>query len=249
MLLRCPPEQTGLIGGQYIRTAFAVPFLPFYKLYTVPNSKPTLRKHFLDMRKGIKGKDASAAAAKAAYNFIQLSTLQNTKIIAIYQPLHNEISLEPLVDSILYKYKNNEITFCLPVVAAKESPLLFYPWKPGDTLANNTIYPQLFEPQIKKTPIFPDLIIVPLVAFDENCHRLGYGAGFYDRTIKWLNGTGGEYNNLESPKNYYAKHGIKKPLTIGYAYDCQKSESFLPTDPHDVKLDFIVTDKDIYKAG
>lgn len=193
------------------------------------NSKPSLRKHFLSIRENIVVDVAKAAAAKAAYNFLQTVNLTDISKIALYNPIKGEISLEPLVDAIAHSSELN-INFCLPVVEAKDKPLQFYSWSPGDALANNYIYPQLREPTIKNEPAIPEIIIVPLVAFDTACNRLGYGVGFYDRTI----------GNL--------KEQGKSILTVGYAYDCQKSEDTLSTEPHDIKLDFIVTDKQVYQA-
>ena len=79
--------------------------------------------------------------------------------------------------------------------------------------------------QIKK--LYPDILLVPLVAFDKNLNRIGYGGGFYDRYIKKIK-------------------KIKKILTIGLAYSFQKVKK-IPTNKYDKKLDFIITEKKIIK--
>jgi len=73
----------------------------------------------------------------------------------------------------------------------------------------------------------PDILLVPLVAFDKNLNRLGYGAGYYDRLIEFLKKK-------------------KKIITIGLAFDFQESNS-IPTSKYDQKLDYIVTNKNILK--
>jgi 5-formyltetrahydrofolate cyclo-ligase len=76
------------------------------------------------------------------------------------------------------------------------------------------------------------------VAFDKKCHRIGYGAGFYDRTIAKL-----KKENIEKQSSLSL---FSLPLTVGYAYEYQKVDSLLPIEQHDVQLDFIVTDKFVY---
>ena len=74
------------------------------------------------------------------------------------------------------------------------------------------------------TPIIPDIILVPLVAFDDNCNRLGYGGGYYDR--------------------YFASH--PHAVKIGIAYELQRTDLSCVVEPHDIKLDYIVTEGGCY---
>lgn len=191
----------------------------------MPESKATIRKHFLELRSKINIIEAESASLAAARNLIESIDLTNAGKIALYYPVNGEISPLPLISLL----KKEGISFCLPVVKAKNEPLEFHSWKPDEKLINNKFYPQLLEPENQKTPIIPDIIIVPLVAFDENRHRIGYGAGFYDRTIQRL---GAE---------------ILRPLTIGYAFETQKCPP-IEAGSHDIHLDFIITDKNIYSA-
>ena len=73
-----------------------------------------------------------------------------------------------------------------------------------------------------KIESYPDILLVPLVAYDKNCNRIGYGGGFYDRYIK--------------------NKKLKKVLTIGLAYSHQKVKN-IPIEKNDIKLDFIITEK------
>ena len=100
----------------------------------------------------------------------------------------------------------------------------FYEWSFDDPLKINQY--GIPEPNSKKL-IYPDVILVPLVAFDKNLNRLGYGAGFYDRLIQSLKKR-------------------KKIITIGLAFDFQEVY-LIPISKYDQKLDYIVTNKKILK--
>ena len=101
----------------------------------------------------------------------------------------------------------------------------FYPWKKNDVLTVNEF--GMLEP-IKAKAKIPDVIIVPLLAFDKDKFRLGYGKGYYDRYL-----------------NKYIKL-YKDIMTVGVAFSFQKHNK-LPINKNDVKLDFILTEKGIYK--
>ena len=88
----------------------------------------------------------------------------------------------------------------------------------------NKEYIRVVNEKIQNKIVFPDILLVPLVAYDANLNRIGYGGGFYDRYIKKIQKT-------------------KKILTIGLAYSFQKVQKIL-VEKHDIKLDFIITDKE-----
>ena len=96
----------------------------------------------------------------------------------------------------------------------------FFHWSTRDPLVINKY--GIPEPTSNKA-IYPNILLVPLVAFDKNLNRLGYGGGFYDRYIKKIK-------------------KIKKVITIGLAYSFQKVKK-VPISEHDIKLDFIITEK------
>lgn len=196
------------------------------------NSKAILRQHFLQTRKSIPESGRVIASKNAADNFFKSINIKGLKSIAFYYPVNGEIDPRPLMSGILLAYK--DIICALPTVIAKDSHLLFHQWKIGDEVKNNSFYSQLIESTSQENNVVPDMIIVPLIAFDEKCHRLGYGAGFYDRTIAKLR------EESAGRQNY------SLPITVGYAYEYQKSNSPLPADKHDMQLDFIVTDKYVY---
>ena len=111
----------------------------------------------------------------------------------------------------------------LPVIE-KNNQMNFFMWKKNQVLLVNKF--GTLEP-VKTKAIIPNLMIVPILAFDKNKYRLGYGKGFYDR---YLN-------------KYLTK--FKNIITVGVAFSFQKHHK-LPIDKHDVKLDYILTEEGIY---
>ena len=111
----------------------------------------------------------------------------------------------------------------LPVIG-KNNKMNFFTWKKNNILLVNKF--GILEP-IKTKLKIPNLLLVPILAFDGGKYRLGYGKGFYDRYLnKYLK----KFNNI---------------LTIGVAFSFQKHHK-LPTDKNDVRLNFILTEKGIY---
>ena len=109
-------------------------------------------------------------------------------------------------------------------VTNKNNLMNFYSWKKNDVLFVNEF--GILEPA--KTQIkVPEIILVPVLAFDKNKYRLGYGKGFYDRYL-----------------NRYLKQ-FKNILTVGVAFSFQRHHN-LPVNQNDVKLDFIITEKGIF---
>jgi len=141
------------------------------------------------------------------------------KIIGGYYPVNFEVDdLE-----LLKKFEKNKFNISLPVIK-KNFQMDFYKWSFFDSLKINKY--GIPEPETKNI-VYPDVILVPLVAFDKNLNRLGYGGGYYDRLIKKL-----------SKK--------KKIIKIGLALSVQKIDK-VPINMHDKKLDYIVTNKYIVK--
>ncbi len=137
------------------------------------------------------------------------------KIVGGYYPYNYEIdTLE-----ILKKLEKLKFEISLPKIK-KNSQMNFFLWSTKDPLTINEY--GIPEP-ISNKIIQPCILLVPMVAFDKNLNRIGYGGGFYDRYIKKIK------------KN-------KKIITIGLAYSFQKVEK-VKINKHDIKLDFIITDK------
>ena len=140
-------------------------------------------------------------------------------LIALYYPSNFELNVLKVLDLKYFA----EQTILLPV-AEKNNSMKFYPWKKNYVLTVNEF--GMLEP-IKSKSKIPDVIIVPLLAFDKDKFRLGYGKGYYDRYL-----------------NKYIKQ-YKNIMTVGVAFSFQRLNK-LPINKNDVKLDFILTEKGIY---
>ncbi len=176
-------------------------------------NKSQIRKKILKIRKQKKIK-------KFNFNFdLILSILKKKKvqgkIIGGYYPYNYEIDIL----QILEKFEKKNFIITLPKIK-KNSQMNFFQWSTNDPLAINKF--GIPEP-ISKIVKYPDILLVPLVAFDKNYDRIGYGGGFYDRYIKKVKKR-------------------KKVLTIGFAYSFQKVKK-IPTNKYDIRLDFIITNK------
>jgi len=175
--------------------------------------KSKLRKKVLKIRK-VANKNNLKIDFNKVFSLIKKNYLIK-KSIGGYFPVNYEVDdLEILKE---FAKKNYQIS--LPVIK-KNFNMDFYKWSFDDPLKINQY--GIPEPNSKKL-IYPDVILVPLVAFDNNLNRLGYGGGYYDRVIKKL-------------------RKKKKILKIGLAFSIQKINN-VPVTKHDKKLDHIVTDK------
>lgn len=112
----------------------------------------------------------------------------------------------------------------LPRIVAKGAPLAFHRWRPGDALEPGPYGTR--EPALSKPQFRPDIVIVPLLAFDAAGHRLGYGGGFYDRTLASLRGDG------------------RPLLALGLAF-CGQEVDQLVTGPYDERLDGVICEKGV----
>ena len=140
------------------------------------------------------------------------------RFISLYYPNNHELNILNIINIEFFK----KSAFLLPVIE-DDSKMFFYRWKKNDVLYVNRF--GILEPK-KTTIIYPDIIFVPILAFDNKKNRLGYGKGFYD---KFLN----ECIKIK-----------KKFLTIGVAFSFQKYNN-LPVNKKDIRLDYIITEKGI----
>jgi len=145
--------------------------------------------------------------------------IPTAKKIGGYYPSNYEIDDLEILD--LLEKQNYRIS--LPIVK-KNNQMNFYEWSKKDLLKINKF--GIPEPNSSKI-VYPDILLVPLVGYDKNLNRLGYGGGFYDRYIEKID-------------------KIKKITKIGLAFSYQKINS-VPIDQYDKKLDFIITEKAIVK--
>ena len=152
---------------------------------------------------------------------LSLIIKKKKKNISLYYPSNYEVDTLKLFE--ILKKKKNIITF-LPVIRPKMK-MFFSKWKQHEPLEVNNY--GFLEPLDKSRRGNPDLVAVPLVAYDKSHNRLGYGKGYYDKFL-------GKY--LKKNKN---------AITIGIAFSFQKYKK-IPTSIHDIKLDYILTEKGIF---
>ena len=175
--------------------------------------KSKLRKKILKIRKTNSKKDIQIDF----YQILKILKKEkiSKKIIGGYFPVNFEI--DDL--KMLKKFERNKFNISLPVIK-KNFQMDFYKWSFSDPLKINKY--GIPEPEAKNI-IYPDILLIPLVAFDKNLNRLGYGGGYYDRLITKL-----------SKK--------KKIIKIGLAFSFQEIDK-VPINIYDQKLDYVVTNK------
>lgn len=177
--------------------------------------KSKLRDKVLKLRKN-NSKKSINIKPKNIYTYLKKKNY-NLKIIGGYYPTNYEIDDLEILD---YFFKKGSM-ISLPKIK-KKNQMEFFKWHKNDPLLLNKY--GIPEPETAKK-VYPDIIFVPMVAFDQELNRLGYGGGFYDRYIKKIS-------------------KIKKTLKVGLAFSFQKLKN-IPVNKHDQKLDIIVTEKDI----
>ena len=167
----------------------------------------------------IEARLAMSADARAGHAAVIASELDRRLgileglVVAIYWPFRGEPDLRAWAASVIGRGG----MLALPVVVEKAAPLVFRAWTPGDRLEKgvwNIPIPS------EDRQVIPDVVIAPVVGFDGGHYRLGYGGGFYDRTLAAL---------------------PRKPRVIGVGYTMQRLETIHP-QPYDIAMDEIVTE-------
>ena len=180
--------------------------------------KIQLRNKYLNLRKK-KYYDINKSFFLPLLKLIK-SRFKKKKIkIALYHPSNFELNVLKFLE-----FNNKWTQDILIPVTGKNNLMDFYSWKKNDVLFVNKF--GILEPAKAQSNV-PNIILVPLLAFDKNKYRLGYGKGFYDRYL-----------------NKYLKR-FKNILTVGVAFSFQKHHN-LPVNQNDVKLDLIITEKGIF---
>lgn len=166
--------------------------------------------------------EVKRAAAKVASRLLATSVYRQASRLAGYITSSNELDPHPLIEEAWNAGKR----VYLPVIREDYS-LDFAPYHSRSILQNNRyrIPEPVCPPDELVSAADLDLIMAPLVAFDADCHRIGMGAGYYDRTLAGL--------------------GSRKPLKVGLAYDFQRVER-IPTQPWDIPMDLVITESRLY---
>jgi 5-formyltetrahydrofolate cyclo-ligase len=189
---------------------------------TDASSKAALRAEALARRGRVTAAEAKAFAVHLAEAGGAFATDRDAKIASIFWAINDEVATLPLIDGLVAR----GITTALPVMRGFGKPLEFRAWSPGGPLTEAKW--GIMEPALAPE-VFPDLVFVPLAAFDRAGNRLGYGAGFYDRTLARLR----------------AKQQI---AAVGVGYAVQEFPT-IPAEATDERLDFVLTDHEWIVCG
>jgi 5-formyltetrahydrofolate cyclo-ligase len=177
-------------------------------------AKAALRLQVRKRRASLSAEYRADAARLAALHFFNSITLAPGEVVAGYWPIRDEMDCQP----ILVRLMDGGQPLCLPVVMGPDVPLSMRLWEPGAALYPSgfgTLAPSELAPEV-----LPDIVIVPLLGFDGTGTRLGYGGGYYDRTLASLS---------------------RRPRLVGLAYAAQEVE-MVPREAHDLPLDAVVTE-------
>ncbi len=162
------------------------------------------------------------AAKHAATNFLRAIEIGPSAVVALYHPIKDELDTAALAAALAER----GAILALPIVERRRAPLLFRKYAPGDPLTRGPF--GVMAPPAGPA-VSPSIVVAPLLAFDRAGHRLGYGGGYYDRTLAKLR-----------------KEGAV--LALGYGYGAQEVPR-LPAGPRDQRLDWIVTEREAIQVG
>ena len=147
-----------------------------------------------------------------ANNVMAWLRLHPIKILGVYWPMRGEPDLRPLYAELAAQ----GMRLALPVVLERDAPLAFAAWSPGDALTADRMG---ISAPVSRTLVTPDALLVACVGFSDTGHRLGYGGGFYDRTLEQL----------------------PRPCAIGIATEAGRA--FFACDAHDIAMDVVITER------
>ena len=195
----------------------------------IKNLKRQLRSQLRSSRKKLNAKQRMAASRAIVQRIKSSLAFICAQKVALYWPTAEEADPRALMTNSLSNIRATPLKqWYLPVI--NQYGMQFYRYSPGDKLIVNRY--GIPEPQWQNVaPIKPwqlDLVVVPLVGFDQQKTRLGMGGGFYDRYF--------DRKNLK----------IKKPYFLGLGFECQKSETELPREEWDLILDKVATERHWY---
>jgi 5-formyltetrahydrofolate cyclo-ligase len=181
--------------------------------------KQTIREQAKRVRAMIDLSDPQEHPQKAADYFFESFDITSDTIIAGYMPKAGEFDLFPLIDTALA----NNHKLAMPIIQKDTRILDFVLWD-NQTQMEKGPY-DIFQPKLSDSlqSVVPDIVIVPLLAFDLNGNRIGYGGGYYDATLQALRAQN------------------DKLIAVGLCYARQAVIFKLPTEDHDQKLDWVIT--------
>jgi len=188
----------------------------------VEAAKRALRDEARTRRAAAHARSGDGAALAVRDAFLDQVPVPAGAVVAGYSPIRDELDVMPLMERLAAAH-----ICALPVVTAPATPLVFRRWRPGDALERGQF--GVASPGASASELRPDVLLVPMLAFDRFGRRMGYGAGFYDRTLARLRSQG-------------------TVLAVGIAFAEQEVPS-VPVDGHDQALDWIVTERGAFRPA
>jgi 5-formyltetrahydrofolate cyclo-ligase len=185
---------------------------------SISDLKSIIRKDALLRRDALPATERARAAEAIAARAFPLA-IEPGQIVSGFSPLKTEINPIPL----MRRLADAGAHLALPVVAGKGKPLIMRAWRFGEPLDSGVW--GIREPKAGAPEVAPDILLVPLLAFDRDGHRIGYGAGYYDMTIGKL-------------------RAMKPVVAVGIAFAAQEIAS-VPVTPRDARLDLVLTEREI----
>jgi len=185
--------------------------------------KRALRRALLQDRAGLMAAHAGTARLAIRDRYLATFDPRPGTVVSAFWPMPGELDLRPLLDAL----DARGCVCALPVVVGRNLPLVFRAWAPGTPLVTSRF--GISEPGPECAEVRPAHALVPLLAFDAEGYRLGYGGGFYDRTLAELRGDG------QGPV-----------VAIGVGLEAQRRSS-LPREPFDERLDWLVTEEAVIR--
>jgi 5-formyltetrahydrofolate cyclo-ligase len=188
------------------------------ELIDISEQKKTIRRDAVARRDALPAAERAAAAETIARRMFPLAIAPGV-IVSGFSPLKSEINPVPL----LRRLGDGGAGLALPVVAGKGKPLIMRAWAFGEPLDSGVW--GIREPKPEAPEVAPDILLVPLLAFDRSGNRVGYGAGYYDMTIAKL-------------------RALKSVTAVGIAFAAQEIAS-VPVTPRDARLDLVLTEREV----
>ncbi len=183
----------------------------------IQDRKQALREYALARRRSARRTAGPGAGVRAANHYLAVVPTPAGAVVSGYWAIRDEIDAMPLLARLV----GAGFVCCLPAVAGKGELLRFRAWTPGAALSRGPF--RIPEPPESATPAEPTHLLVPLLAYDRDGYRLGYGGGYYDRSLRAL-------------------RAKRRVIAVGMAYTEQLVPD-LPRAPHDEPLDWIVTER------
>ena len=193
---------------------------------SAPAQKMVLREEVLRRRAVVSPttrRNFGESLARDGVDLVRRVIRRETLVASAFLSIRGEPDTEPLIEALAAL----GFTVALPVTIERARPLRFQAWRPGEALAAGRY--GILEPPASAREVSPDVLFVPLAAYDRRGFRLGYGAGYYDSSLDAL-------------------RRQKTVVAVGVAFSIQEVEA-VPTEPHDQRLDALITECGLMTFG